>query len=235
MWRRLSRMSSSEWWADTVPRRGTGAVSWRLTVWLLLVWVMVFGSIDPLTLLGGVLVAVAVQWAFPLPRIPGRWTLHPWSALVLLGRFAADLVRAGLQVSWVVVSGRKVDNAILRVDLRSSDPVHMTIVSGMTSLVPGSIVVRVDRLVGRIYIHVLDVEGRGGIEAVRRSVLDQEDRILRAFLRPADLRSFGLGGRPGRPGGGVGAPAEGSGRPAEGAGRPPDEDGAERDVEGGED
>lgn len=182
---------------------------------------MVFGSVDPLTLLGGVVVAVAVQWAFPLPRVQGRWTLRPRETLVLLSRFVADLVRAGVQVSWIVVSNRKVDNAILRVDLRSADPVHLTVVSAMTSLVPGSFVVRVDRLVGRIYIHVLDVEGQGGIEAVRRSVLDQEERILRAFLRPADLRSFGLGGRPGRP--------------ADEGGSPTDEDGAERDVEGGED
>lgn len=193
MWRRLGRMSSAEWWAATVPRRGSGAVSWRLTLWLLLVWVMVFGSVDPLTLLGGIVVAIAVQWAFPLPRVQGRWTLRPRETLVLLSRFVADLVRAGVQVSWIVVSNKKVDNAILRVDLRSADPVHLTVVSAMTSLMPGSIVVRVDRLIGRIYIHVLDVEGQGGIEAVRQSVLDQEERILRALSRPADLSSYGLG------------------------------------------
>lgn len=192
MWSRLSRMSTAQWWVASVPRRGSGAVSWRLTLWLLLVWVMVFGSLDPLVLIGGVVVAVGVQWAFPLPRVQGRWTLHPRATLVLVGRFVADLVRAGLEVSWVVVSGRKVDNAILRVDLRSADPVHLTIVSAMTSLVPGSIVVRVDRLIGRIYIHVLDVEGQGGIEAVRQSVLDQEERVLRALVRSADLGTFGL-------------------------------------------
>lgn len=193
MWRRLGRMSSAEWWADTVPRRGSGAVSWRLTLWLLLVWVMVFGSVDPLTLLGGIVVAIAVQWAFPLPRVQGRWTLRPRETLVLLSRFVADLVRAGVQVSWIVVSNKKVDNAILRVDLRSADPVHLTVVSAMTSLMPGSIVVRVDRLIGRIYIHILDVEGQGGTEAVRQSVLDQEERILRALSRPADLSAYGLG------------------------------------------
>lgn len=199
MWRRLARMSSSLDWSQAIPRRGLGAVSWRLTLWLLVVWVMVFGALDPLTILGGVLVAVGVQWAFPLPRVLGRWQIHPGALVVMILRFVFDLVRAGLEVSWVVVSGRRVDNAILRVDLRSADPVHLTVVSAMTSLVPGSIVVRVDRLVGRIYVHVLDVEGQGGIEAARRTVLDQEERILRALAGRGELEALGLRSHPGSP------------------------------------
>jgi multisubunit Na+/H+ antiporter MnhE subunit len=161
-------------------------------VWLTFLWVMVFGDLSWVTVLGGILASLAVQWAFPLPHSSSRWHVRPGAVTVLLARFVVDVIRAGLQVSWLVLSGRPVRSAIVRVNLRSADPVHLTGVSAMTSLVPGTIVVRVDRLTGTIYLHVLDLERQGGVEAVRSSVLDQERRILLAIGSNADLRAAGV-------------------------------------------
>jgi len=58
--------------------------------------------------------------------------------------------------------------------------------------VPGSIVVEAHRLTGTLYLHVLDVATAGGVEAARRSVLDQEERVLRAFASDAELEAAGL-------------------------------------------
>ncbi|MFC7582154.1 Na+/H+ antiporter subunit E [Schaalia naturae] len=193
MWRALAR-TVPVWRGNSVPR-GPGArgrLSPGLTVWLTFLWVMVFGDLSWMTVLGGILASLAVQWAFPLPHSSSRWHVRPGAVTVLLARFVADVIRAGLQVSWLVLSGRPVRSAIVRVDLRSADPVHLTGVSAMTSLVPGTIVVRVDRLTGTIYLHVLDLERQGGVEAVRSSVLDQERRILLAIGSNADLRAAGV-------------------------------------------
>ncbi len=193
MWRRLSQ-GATEWRGYTVSRsrRWRDRLSGGLTLWLAVLWVMVFGHITWVTVLGGVLAAVAVQWFFPLPHTSSTWHVRPLAVLVLLIRFLGDVIRAGLQVSWLVLSGRHVRSAIVRVDLRSADPVHLTAISAMTSLVPGTIVVRVDRLAGSVYLHVLDVDGQGGLDAVRSAVLDQERRILMAIGSNADLRAAGI-------------------------------------------
>jgi multicomponent Na+:H+ antiporter subunit E len=62
----------------------------------------------------------------------------------------------------------------------------------LCSLVPGSLVVEAHRLTGVLYLHVLDVAQSGGIEAARQSVLDQEERVLRAFASDAELARAGL-------------------------------------------
>ena len=65
----------------------------------------------------------------------------------------------------------------------------------LSSLVPGSLVVEAHRLTGKLYLHVLDVRQSGGIEAARQSVLDQEERVLRAFASDDELEAAGLGRR----------------------------------------
>ena len=60
---------------------------------------------------------------------------------------------------------------------------------------PGSLVVEAHRLTGMLYLHVLDVRQSGGIEAARQAVLDQEERVLRAFASDEELVAAGLGVR----------------------------------------
>jgi len=193
MWRQRPR-PATPWRGNTVPRSQPGQerLSWGLTLWLTALWILVFGHLTWVTLISGILVALAVQWFFPLPHTSSTWHVRPFAVVVLLVRFVWDVIRAGLQVSWLVLSGRHVRSAVLRVNLHSADPVHLTAVSAMTSLVPGTIVFRVERLTGTIYLHVLDVDGQGGIEAVRASVLDQERRILAAIGSNDDLRAAGM-------------------------------------------
>lgn len=168
--------------AGDQPRGRWGRISRSLTVWLVVLWLMVFGSLTWIHLISGVLVALLVQVAFPLPHSSRHREVHPVALVRLLGRFLWDLVRAGFQVAWVILRGAPVRNAILRVDLRSSDPVHMTLVAGMNTLIPGTVVVRIDRLSASLYLYVLDVDGRGGPDAVRAEVHAQEDRVLRAVV-----------------------------------------------------
>ncbi|MDC4233468.1 Na+/H+ antiporter subunit E [Actinomyces sp. B33] len=170
--------------------RGPSRVDMRpsaaMTLWLLGVWLLLLRDVSPLGVVGGLLIALAVHLLLPMPRTGTRWRIRPGALAWLLIRFLVDLVHSGLEVSWIILSGRRVRTGIVRVDLHSNDPVHLTIMSAMTSLVPGSIVVAIMRDQARMYLHVLDLDGHGGRAGIRRSALRQEERILRA-IAPADV------------------------------------------------
>lgn len=163
-----------------------------LTVWLVLVWLLVFGRFDLVTVLGGLLVALATQLLFPLPHHRRMWHVRPWHLTVLAARFLSDMMRAGVQVAWVAVSGAAHRDAILRCELRSRDPVYVTVLAAMTSLIPGSIVVQIDAERGYMYLHSFDIDRHGGIEELRRATRNQELRILLAFATRDELDAAGL-------------------------------------------
>jgi len=82
--------------------------------------------------------------------------------------------------------------AVVGVELRTESDLYLFITSEITTLVPGSVVVEALRRNGVIYVHVLDLEGVGGVEAVRRNVLAIEERVLRALASDEELASAGL-------------------------------------------
>ncbi len=175
-----------------MPAKVRRHVSFSMTAWLLLVWLAVFGSLDWLVIVGGLLVAVGVQIVFPLPIMPNLWHVRPVSFIVLALRFLYDLLVAGVQVSWLVVSGHPHEDGIVKCTVRSDNPVYMTMVAAMTSMVPGTIVVEASRTEKALYLHVLDMKTHGGIEGVRKEVSAQEKRVLLAFAPSKVLRETGL-------------------------------------------
>lgn len=157
------------------------AVQPPAVLWLTVVWLALWGELTPLLVVGGVLVAVLVCLAFPLPPIDIASGVRPLALAVLVGRFLVDVVRASVQVSGVVLRRRTVRNAVVAVDLESASDFVMTLVAAMLSLIPGSVVVEARRSTHTLYLHVLDVPDRERAEAFRRDALDLEQRVLRAL------------------------------------------------------
>lgn len=169
------------------------------TVALVIAWMAVFGHLSWVTFLGGLLVSILVQVLFPLPHQRGTWRIRPLRFLYLVVRFIWDLIAAGIHVGILVLFPRPHENAILRCETRTSNPVYLTILAAMVSLVPGTIVVEVDRKRRRMYLHCLDVAGQGGIDGIKRATAAQEERILwavapREVLVEAGLAGAGLAG-----------------------------------------
>ncbi|MFT0761850.1 Na+/H+ antiporter subunit E [Scrofimicrobium sp. R131] len=158
-----------------------------LTIWLLFVWMAAFGSLEPLALIGALLAAVAVQWLFPLPNRAGIYQVHLLSLVWLILRFIWDMARAGLHVVWLIIANPPRHDAILRIQVRTSVPEYLALLVAMTTLVPGTVVVEVKAKERVLYLHCLDVEGQGGLEALRANTLAQEARILRA-VAPRELQ-----------------------------------------------
>lgn len=157
------------------------AVQPAAVVWLTLVWLALWGEVTPLLLVGGVLTAVLTCVVFPLPPIDLASRVRPLLLLALVARFLLDVVRASIEVTGVVLSRRRVRNAVIAVDLESSSDFVLTLVAGMLSLIPGSVVVEARRSTHTLYLHVLDVPDLETAEARRQEALDLEQKVLRAL------------------------------------------------------
>ena len=165
---------------------------WR-TQWATVVWVLLWGDFSLGNVLAGVLIGLAVTTGLRMAPIDFHGRFRPLGFLRLLARFVVDLVKASFEVSLIALRPRYVPHgAVIGVQLRSHSDLYLTLTAELSSLVPGSLVVEAHRLTGMLYLHVLDVRQSGGIEAARQSVLDQEERVLRAFASDAELAGAGL-------------------------------------------
>jgi len=174
------------------PRRRRVPVQLRSLVWLTLVWVLLWGDLSVGNVLSGLAIAWVVSVVMPLPPIAAKGRVRPLALARLIGRFAVDVLVASVQVGIQAFRPRPPLSAVIRVRLRSSSDLYLTLTAELCSLVPGSVVVEAHRLTGTLYLHVLDVGGTGGIEAARRRALDQEERVLRALASDAELAAAGL-------------------------------------------
>ena len=162
-------------------RTGRRVQPWTVA-WLALVWVLLWGDVSWANVLAGLAVGLGVTLLFRMAPIDFHGRLHPWPLVVLVGRFLLDLVRASAEVSWLALRpGFTPRGAVIEVQLRSHSDLYLTLTAELVSLVPGSLVVEAHRLTGMLYLHVLDVDRSGGVEAVRAQVLAQEARLLRAL------------------------------------------------------
>jgi multicomponent Na+:H+ antiporter subunit E len=156
-------------------------------------WVLLWGDLSWANVLAGVVLGALVALAFPLPPIGAAGTLRPGPLAHLVGRFASDLVFASFQVAWTAVRpGPTPRGGLVPVPLRSSSDLFIATTAGLSSMVPGTVVVDLDRAGSTLRLHVLDLAGSGGPDGVRESVRALEERLLRAFATRAELVRLGL-------------------------------------------
>ncbi len=166
---------------------------WRTYLWLTVVWVLLWGDLTWGNLVSGLGVAAVVIFLFPLPPIEYQGRIRLINVIKLFARFLYDLTRASIQVAAQAFDFRTTPKgAVVRVKLRSDSDLYLTIVSELSCLVPGSIVIEAHRLTGTLYLHVLDLEQYGGIDQVRKDVWTLEARVMRAFASQKELDRAGI-------------------------------------------
>jgi len=149
---------------------------------LVLVWCLLWGSFSWANVLGGLVLALAVLAAFPLPPVTFAGRIHPIGLLRFAVRFLADLVVSSVQVARLAFrAGEPPRSAILAVAPRIRSDLNLTLTGVALSLIPGSLVIEVDRRAGVLYIHALGLRDAEDVERFRRSVLDLEARIIGAI------------------------------------------------------
>lgn len=174
------------------PRRRTLGFHVVATLWLTLVWVLLWGELSIANVLAGLLIALVAGRFLRMPGVEFHGRVHPVALLYLVYRFAVDLVVASAQVAGLALRRRPPRSAVIAVQLRSHSDLYLTLTAQLCSLVPGSLVVEAHRITGMLYVHVLDVDTAHGIDAARRHVLDTEARVLRALASDTELAAAGL-------------------------------------------
>ncbi|TFD48301.1 Na+/H+ antiporter subunit E [Cryobacterium frigoriphilum] len=174
----------------STPRERLAAVGNQIPplIALIVLWMLLWGEFSWLNLLVGLSVGLIVTVAFYLVPVQLSGRLHPWHTLVFFVRLLRDIVRASVDVAWLAVKpGLTTSNAILAIELRTRSDLILTWTAVATSIVPGSIVVDIDRESSTLFLHVLNMHSARDIERFRRQVLDTERRIVRGFGSREDV------------------------------------------------
>lgn len=157
-------------------------------VWLIALWMLLWGQFTVLAFVTGLLVAVVVTRVFRLPPVELSGRVNVWYGLLFVLQFLGAVVRGSLLVAWQVLDFRvQPGTAIVAVPLRTDDDLIMAHTAVTASLIPGSLVVEADRDRRVLFLHVIGVRSLDDVEAQRRSVLLWEARIVRAVGSTAQL------------------------------------------------
>jgi len=153
-----------------------------LTAGLVLLWCLLWGMFDVLTLVTGLGAAILVSFLFYLPAVELSGRINLWRSLLFFARLLVDIVRASAEIAWLVLKpGFRSSNAVIAVRLRTTSDLIMSWTAEAVSIVPGSIVVDLDRSASTLYLHALDVHDDADIERVTAEVLGTERRLILAI------------------------------------------------------
>lgn len=149
---------------------------------LTVVWTLLWGAINPLIVVGGVLVSLLVTTVFPFPAVTWKIHFRPLPALRLIAIFFVELLMASVQVAWIAVRPTKPPpGAVIRVELVTRSEFLLTLTAELISLVPGSLLVELDSERGHLWLHLLDGSTPQKIEQARARALAQESRVIAAL------------------------------------------------------
>lgn len=175
---------------------GLAAVAPRLLeiAWLTLVWVLLWGTFTPLSIVGGVVVAVAVLAAFRFPPPAPALPIRPLRLLALVGYLVYDMVVSGAGVSWQTLRyGRDARGAVFAVPLLSDSDRVVTVIANALSLSPGAMALQIDHEHDLWFVYALGPRDRAGVERARRRTMDMQRRVIAALGTPEELAAAEAG------------------------------------------
>jgi len=174
---------------STVKQRLGGIVNQLpLFLGLVLLWALLWGKFSWLNLVTGAVFAAVVSLVFYLPAVQLSGRVNLWRSAWLFGKLIFDIVRASVDVSWLALGPvYRPSNAIVAVHLRTRSDLILTWTAVATSIVPGSIVVDIERVDSTLYLHVINMRDAAGADRFRARVLATERRIVMAFGSAQDV------------------------------------------------
>lgn len=157
--------------------------------WLIMVWILLWGSISAANILSGLAIALVITVLLPLPAVPVEGRVHPLSLLRLIGTVTYYLVLSSVQVAWLAVKpGPPPLSAVLRAHLAVKSDLVLALAVTIFNLIPGSIVLEIDQSRRMLYMHVIDVGSERGMNRFYRQVADVERLLVKTFERQKDWR-----------------------------------------------
>ena len=161
-----------------------------LLIWLVIVWGALWRDFSPGNLLFGALIAVLVAKFFYLPPVELSGRFNVLRAVPFALMFVAKVVAASFLVLYLAVAkGPKVRSAVVAVPLRSHSDLMVTATGHVISLIPGSLVVEVDRSTSTLYLHALNITSPEDVEGLRNEVRSIEAGLIRIMGSREELEA----------------------------------------------
>lgn len=150
------------------------------TAFLVALWVGLWGELSVGNAVAGLLVALVIQVASPLPPDPsGPTHVRPVAALRFVATFAWQLLLSNLQIAREVVRrDQRRTSGVVAVPMRGLSERLVTLVANAYTLTPGSITIEVRPDPATVYVHLLRLDDA---ETARRQLLHLEYLAVRAF------------------------------------------------------
>jgi multicomponent Na+:H+ antiporter subunit E len=155
--------------------------------WLILVWMLLWGSISAANAVSGLAIALVITLLLPLPQVPIEGRLHPLSLVRLVAQVGYYLVLSSVQVAWLAIRpGPPPRTAVLRAHLALKSDLVLALAVNVINLIPGSIVLEIDQTRRLIYVHVIDVGSERAVQRFYHQISEVERLMIATFERPAD-------------------------------------------------
>lgn len=162
-----------------------------LLIGLLLTWMLLWREFSWLSLVSGVVVSIIAMRLFYLPPVVLAGRFNVWWALRYLGYFLWHLALASVQVAWLAIKpGPPPRTAIIAARLRTRSDFVLTLVALTISLIPGSLVVEVDRFGSTLYLHVLNTPTQREIRLIRAQIARIERLLVRTLGSRAEVEAM---------------------------------------------
>lgn len=157
--------------------------------WLVLVWVLLWGTFSAANILSGLVLALVITVLLPLPAVPVEGKVHLLSLLRLLLAVASYMVKSSVQLAVLAIRpGPPPLSAVLRAHVAVKSDLVLALAVNIFNNIPGSIVLEIDQSRRMLYMHVIDVGTDRGINRFNRQVADVERLLVAAFERDSDWR-----------------------------------------------
>lgn len=151
-------------------------------LWLTTVWVLLWGSLTPVTVLGGLAVALGVSAVVRMPSVRDPIALRPLALLALGGHLLWDLVASNLDLSWHTVRhGRDTRACVVEVPLLTGSDRVTVAVANALSLSPGTMALEFDHGRRCWYLYALGPRTAEDVERVRRRATALQRRVVAAL------------------------------------------------------
>jgi multicomponent Na+:H+ antiporter subunit E len=159
-----------------------------LLAWLVIVWGALWQDFSPGNLVFGLVLALLVTRFLYLPPVELSGRFHVLHALRFAFVFVWQVIVASAKLLWLALAtGPAASSAVIAVPLRSHADLMVTATGHVISLIPGSLVVDVDRTNATLYVHGIDVPDEAAAERLRRSVLATEAELIRIMGTDEEL------------------------------------------------
>lgn len=166
-----------------------------LLVWLVIVWGALWRDFSPGNLIFGALIALGVTRVFYLPPVELSGRFNVFRALLFALVFVKNVAVASFEVFYLaVVRGPAIRNAVIAVPLRSKSDLMLTAVGHVLTLIPGSLVLEVDRANSTLYVHALNVATGEQVAKVRANIQRIEADLIRVMGSREELAQLNAAG-----------------------------------------